>query len=287
MSPADDEDQLVLRRLVTKCAQRIDGVRRSPALELDARTPRSARRRPPRSSHSSSRTLGPGSPSSSLCGGTPTGISSTRSRPSWTCASCAQTRWPRCGGLNVPAEDAERARGSTPDVPVALDHVLVGAQLAQPDRAAGVELLGRVADLGAHAELAAVGEAGRRVDVDAGGVHAALERAGGVVVAGDDRLGVAGAVRVDVLDRLLDGVDDAARRAPARGTRCPSPRRSRPSASAARSPGKRARAAVDAQLDARLAQRAQRRAAGTPAPRRRGRAGSRPRCTRRGAGSWR
>ena len=59
--------------------------------------------------------------------------------------------------------------------PVALDQVLERAQLAQPDRPASVELLGRVADLGAHPELVAVGEARRGVDVHTGGVDAELE----------------------------------------------------------------------------------------------------------------
>ena len=71
-----------------------------------------------------------------------------------------------------------RSAASRADVTRALDQVLERAQLAQPDRAAGVELLGRVADLGAHPELAAVGEARRRVDVHARGVDAELERAG-------------------------------------------------------------------------------------------------------------
>ncbi len=88
-----------------------------------------------------------------------------------------------------PAEDADahgeisRRRGSRADVARALDQVLERAQLAQADRAAGVELLGRVADLGAHPELAAVGEPGRGVDVHAGGVDAELERARGGGVA--------------------------------------------------------------------------------------------------------
>ena len=153
----------------------------------------------------------------------------TRSRPSWSRASWAQTRCPMCGGLNVPPRTpsvrATRRHGT--HVAVALDHVLVGAQLAQADRAAGVELLGRVADLGAHAELAAVGEARRRVDVDAGRVDAELERARRCRVARDDRLRVAGAVRVDVLDRLLDGVDDADGEHEREELRRPSPRRSR------------------------------------------------------------
>src|SRR5258706_9908105 len=95
-----------------------------------------------------------------------------------------------------------------PHVPVALHDVLERAQLAQADRPAGVQLLRRVADLGAHPELPAVGEARRGVDVDAGRVDAALERARRSRVAGDDRLGVTAAVAPDVLDRLLDGVDD-------------------------------------------------------------------------------
>ena len=82
-----------------------------------------------------------------------------------------------------PAEDADAAHAaSRTDLAVALDQVLERAQLAQADRAAGVQLLRRVADLGAHPELAAVGEARRGVDVDAGRVDAELEgpRGGGV-----------------------------------------------------------------------------------------------------------
>jgi hypothetical protein len=45
-------------------------------------------------------------------------------------------------------------------LPVSPDAVLVARQLAQAHGAAGVELVGGDADLGAEAELAAVGEAG-------------------------------------------------------------------------------------------------------------------------------
>src|SRR5271157_6591974 len=94
------------------------------------------------------------------------GVSSTRSRPSASRAWRASARWPRCGGLKVPPRiPTERsppgaAGGSCADVTVALDEVLERAQLAQPDRTAGVELLGGVADLRSHPELAAVGEPG-------------------------------------------------------------------------------------------------------------------------------
>src|SRR5512133_3277428 len=94
--------------------------------------------------------------------------------------------------------DSAAPDASAPDVAVPVDDVLERAQLAQPDRAAGVQLLRRVADLGAHPELAPVGEARRGVDVDAGGIDATLERAGRRGAVGHDRLRVARAVRVDV-----------------------------------------------------------------------------------------
>ena len=100
----------------------------------------------------------------------PPGTSRTTSSPSWSRASMAHTRCPRCGGLNVPPSSP--TFGAYRHLAGALDQVPVGAQLAQADRAAGVQLLGRVGDLGAHAELAAVGEARRGVDVHAGGVDA-------------------------------------------------------------------------------------------------------------------
>ena len=52
-----------------------------------------------------------------------------------------------------------------------MDDVLIAAQLLQPHRAAGVELLGGDAHLTAQAELAAVGEAGGAVDIDRRTVH--------------------------------------------------------------------------------------------------------------------
>jgi hypothetical protein len=70
-----------------------------------------------------------------------------------------------------------------------------------------MELLGRVADLSAHPELVAVGEAGGGVDVDRGRIDRTGEPLGGLLGGGDDRLGVPGPVRVDVLDRLTQRVD--------------------------------------------------------------------------------
>jgi hypothetical protein len=63
--------------------------------------------------------------------------------------------------------------GSGADLAVAFDHVLGRRELAEAHRAAGVELLGADADLGAEAELLAVDEAGRGVDEDGGRVDLA------------------------------------------------------------------------------------------------------------------
>ena len=70
---------------------------------------------------------------------------------------------------------------------------LVRGQLGQAHRAAGVQLLGGDADLGAEAELAAVGEPGRGVDHHRRRVDPGDEPAGGGCDVGDDRLGVPGA----------------------------------------------------------------------------------------------
>ena len=80
---------------------------------------------------------------------------------------------------------------SDPDLTVALDDPLGRRELGQGHRAAGVQLLGRDADLGAEPELAAVGEARARVDHDRRRVDLGREPAGGAAVLGDDRLGVA------------------------------------------------------------------------------------------------
>src|SRR4051794_9165757 len=94
---------------------------------------------------------------------------------------------------------------------VAVDGVLVGRQLAQADRPARVQLLGRVADLGPHAELESVGKASRGVGVDDGGVDRGGEAPRGIGGRTDDRLRVTGAMSVDVVDRVVERVDDGDR----------------------------------------------------------------------------
>src|SRR5215211_8680433 len=122
-----------------------------------------------------SRASPPGSASISRCGGWPIGMNSTLSSCSCTSASCAHTRWPMCGGLNAPPRMPTRKPALLADLALALDHVLVGGELAKPDRPPGVELLGGVADLRPHAEHGAVGEARGRVHVHAGGLYALAE----------------------------------------------------------------------------------------------------------------
>ena len=160
---ADDERQLVLARRAPAAAR---PCRPGPRGRRRRARRRSARRPPPPPRTSRRGAPRPGPPRPPCAAAAPAGTSSTRSRPSWVSASWPQTRWPRCGGLNVPPSRPTRAT-SYADLPRALDEVLERAQLAQADRAARVQLLRRVADLRAHAELPAVGEARRGVDVDA------------------------------------------------------------------------------------------------------------------------
>ena len=100
-----------------------------------------------------------------------------------------------------------RKASGFPDLPVARDDVFVGRQFGKAHRTAGVELLGRDSHLGAEAELAAVGEGRRDVDVDAGGVHGACELRGGLFVLGDDGFAVARRVAGDVREGLFGRCD--------------------------------------------------------------------------------
>ena len=67
-----------------------------------------------------------------------------------------------------------------------------------------MELVGGDADLGAEAELAAVGEAVGDVVEDAGGIDRAEETLRGGFVGGDDGVGVVRAVAVDVGDGFVE-----------------------------------------------------------------------------------
>src|SRR5207248_10818858 len=91
-------------------------------------------------------------------------------------------------------------------VAVSCDDPLVGRQVGGPHWAAGVELVGADADLGAQAVLTAIGEAGAGVHHHAGAVHAFHELVGGLGRLGQDRVGVAAAVLVDVVHGFVQRV---------------------------------------------------------------------------------
>src|SRR3954469_19114745 len=135
----------------------------------------------------SSLTSAPGSSSISLCGARRVTISSTRSSPSCHRASWASSRCPTWGGLKAPPRTPIRATSLLPDLPAAVDDVLGRRQLAQPDRAAGMQLLGRVAYLPPHPELIAVRESRRRIDIDSGRIHPVRELLPDLLRAGHDR----------------------------------------------------------------------------------------------------
>ena len=95
-----------------------------------------------------------------------------------------------------------------PDLPLALDQVLVGGQGLESHGAAGVEFLGGDADLAAEAEDAAVGEARGGVDIDTSRVDIVHEVLGHLVVLCGDDFGVLARIGLDMVDSLLVGVDD-------------------------------------------------------------------------------
>ena len=95
-----------------------------------------------------------------------------------------------------------------PGLAVAVDDVLIAAQLAEAHGSPGVELLGGDAHLTAKAELSAVGEAGGAVDVDGGTVHCRCEEGSMGVSPGQDGFAVAGGVSRDVGDGFLHAVHD-------------------------------------------------------------------------------
>ncbi len=95
------------------------------------------------------------------------------------------------------------------EVALAADDVFVSGEAFEANGAAGVDFAGADADLGSEAEAEAVGEAGAGVEENGGGVDLVEEAGSGGGVRGADSLGVGGAVLVDVVDSLVEGVYDA------------------------------------------------------------------------------
>src|SRR5579862_2054548 len=75
---------------------------------------------------------------------------------------------------------------SGPNLSRAGDHVAIGGELLQPDRAAGMDASRGDADLGAKTEFAAVAELRGGVPQPDGTIDAAQEGFGGGSVLGDD-----------------------------------------------------------------------------------------------------
>src|SRR5690349_17214411 len=141
----------------------------------------------------------PSSLLSGFCGETSHHTSSSPSRLS---ASRLTWRWPSCAGLNEPPSRPMRRRVSrgTPGIgwyaeikaqsswakrTLAAHDVLVDRELDQADRPAGMHAVGRDTDLGAEAELAAIGELRRGIVHDDGAVDFFQEPVGGDGIAGD------------------------------------------------------------------------------------------------------
>src|ERR1700716_2378909 len=91
-----------------------------------------------------------------------------------------------------------------PHLTVAPHDVLVGGELAQRHGAACMQLLRGDPDLGAEAELGAVGEPGGRVHDDGAVVARVGEPLRRREIAGEDRLGVTRPEPVDVVDGRVD-----------------------------------------------------------------------------------
>src|ERR1700751_3797131 len=98
--------------------------------------------------------------------------------------------------------NARPAATSWPRLSAAVNAIFEARELLGADRAPRMEFARRYPDLGAEAELAAVGELCRGVGQDDGGIDLAEEFARGCVILAHDRVGVARAVILDVRDRI-------------------------------------------------------------------------------------
>src|SRR6266850_2809984 len=165
------------------------------------------------------------------------GVSSHQTRSSLRrfSANRLMARCAACGGLNEPPSRPTRmplvwngiARAADCDcisrvaacaglksrsrLPGAVNAIFEARQLLGADRAAGVEFAGGNADLGAEAELAAIGELRRGVVQHDGGIDLIEEFLRSAGVFRHDRIGMMRAVIVDMRDRLVEAVDDSRR----------------------------------------------------------------------------
>src|ERR1700722_20719859 len=145
-------------------------------------------------------------------------ISESRNQPRRSTNLCETEGSPKCrrrglvaSGSHLRPIPRERTRSPSlgPCLPVAAHPVLERAELLEPNRPARVHAPGGDADLGAEAELSAVGELGRGVVQDDRRIDLLQEPLGHGPVLGHDAVGVMRAVGLDVVDRRIETVDDA------------------------------------------------------------------------------
>ena len=236
---AQDQRELVVRRRLAQRRERVRRVGGAGAVELHARDLQRSGP-PPRPARSArAAASGPGSSSSTRWGASPDRHQHHPVELQLDPRLLRADEMSQVRRVERPAEDAD-ARHLLPDLPRALDHELVGGELARADRAARMQLLGRVADLGAHAEHAAVGEARGGVHVDAGRVDRPGEGPRGLAPS-PSRSPPSGRSRSGSRARSPRPPSPRpSRRGSARGTRWPSPPRS-PRASESPSPPASAR----------------------------------------------
>src|SRR3569833_1344962 len=96
---------------------------------------------------------------------------------------------------------------SRPGLSAAMDAVFEARQLLDADRPARMKLAGGNPDLGAEAELAAIGELRRGVMQHDRGIHLIEEFLSRRRILGHDGVGVMRAVLVDMRDRSIDAGD--------------------------------------------------------------------------------
>src|SRR5262249_40821237 len=126
---------------------------------------------------------------------------SRRDAPGAADRKCRRTSRYACRARAGEGESRTRLTGAE-------DTILEGGELLDAHRAARVHAAGGDADLGAEAELAAVGELGRGVVQHDRRIDLRHELVRRRLVGGDDRVGVVRAVALHVGDRLVDAVDD-------------------------------------------------------------------------------
>ena len=92
------------------------------------------------------------------------------------------------------------------DLAISTDNVLVGVELLQTHGATGVEFLGGNPHLAAKTEFPSVGEAGRDIDIDRGGINQHGELGGVCLAPGEDGVTVTCGMLSNMSNGLIGAV---------------------------------------------------------------------------------